>query len=51
MIEDVGGRRSMTVIVLPTLLEEMQLPLYLREEGGFSVAIKKRRAIGELLEQ
>jgi hypothetical protein len=40
----------MTVIVIPTLLGEMQLPIYLRGDGKFFFD-KKGRAIGELLEQ
>jgi hypothetical protein len=38
------GSKKRTVIVVPTLLGEMQLPLYLRGDG-------KVRAFGELQEQ
>jgi hypothetical protein len=38
------GEKKRTVIVVPTLLGEMQLPLYLRGDG-------KGRAFGEVLEQ
>jgi hypothetical protein len=43
--------KKMTVGVVLTLLEEMQLPLYLRGDGSFFGDYQKKRSIGELLEQ
>ena len=43
--------RKVIVMICPTLLGEMQLSLYLREDGVFLVATKKERAIGGLLEK